>query len=169
MPNSITHLRDLIAATGRHITNEFGALDAAGATHHPAPGEWCAKEVVGHLIEAERRGFGGRVRQMIAGEMISSWDQVGVAAARNDCQRTSADVLAEFTTERAASLELIDGLSESDLDASAQHPDVGLLTVRDILHEWPFHDRDHFKQILENTRSLLWSGMGAAQRFSEID
>ena len=41
--------------------------------------------------------------------------------------------------------------------------------MRDILHEWPFHDRDHFKQILENTRSLLWSGMGAAQRFSEID
>jgi hypothetical protein len=27
----------------------------------PAPGEWCANEVVGHLNEGVRRSFGGRV------------------------------------------------------------------------------------------------------------
>ena len=29
----------------------------------PAPGEWSANECVGHLIEAERRGFAGRIRR----------------------------------------------------------------------------------------------------------
>lgn len=29
---------------------------------HPADGEWCVKDVIGHLIESERRGFAGRIR-----------------------------------------------------------------------------------------------------------
>jgi len=32
------------------------------AAWHQAPDEWCAREVVGHLIEAEKRGFAGRSR-----------------------------------------------------------------------------------------------------------
>ena len=39
------------------IEAELKALgDDAG--WHPAAGEWCAREVVGHIIEAEKRGFG---------------------------------------------------------------------------------------------------------------
>ena len=42
-----------------------GALgDEAG--WRPAPGEWSANECVGHLIEAERRGFAGRIRPILA-------------------------------------------------------------------------------------------------------
>src|SRR5207247_7930370 len=30
---------------------ELTALPESVLTYHPAPGEWCAKEIVGHLIE----------------------------------------------------------------------------------------------------------------------
>ena len=32
----------------------------------PAPGEWSANEVLGHLVEADRRGFVGRIRAILA-------------------------------------------------------------------------------------------------------
>ena len=41
------------------------------------------------------------------------------------------------------------------------------MTISDMLHEWPFHDRDHLQQILSNVRALLWPDLGAAQQFSE--
>jgi hypothetical protein len=47
------------------IDSEFKALgDDAG--WHQASGEWCAREVVGHIIEAEKRGFAGRTQLVIA-------------------------------------------------------------------------------------------------------
>jgi len=65
---------------------ELTALPEPVLTYHPAPGEWCAQEVVGHLIEAERRGFAGRIRIILAEETprLQAWDQDEVARARHD-------------------------------------------------------------------------------------
>ena len=55
----------------------------------PTPEEWCANECVGHIIEADRRGFGGRIQRILAenGVAESGWDNVGIAAARRDWER----------------------------------------------------------------------------------
>src|SRR5262252_5926882 len=80
---------------------------------HPAPGEWCAKECVGHLLEAERRGFNGRIRAILeqAEPALASWDQQAVARERKDCQRSAADLLAEFEPLRSDSVALVEGLA----------------------------------------------------------
>jgi len=72
---------------------ELGALPERVLGWHPAADEWCAKEVVGHLIEAERRGFAGRIRIILAGNepALETWDQVEVARARRDCERAYED------------------------------------------------------------------------------
>ena len=44
------------------IRAELAALPDDVLAWHPALGEWCAKEVLGHLIESEGRGFAGRIR-----------------------------------------------------------------------------------------------------------
>lgn len=49
------------------------------------------------------------------------------------------------------------------------NPRVGDVTVRDILHEWVHHDRDHLAQLTALTQRLVWPGMGNARRFSEPD
>lgn len=164
-----TDIIALVRSTSDHVVSELTALDEEGAAFHPAEGEWCAKEVVGHVIEADRRGFWGRIRSILAGEAIVAWDQSGVAASRGDCARPLREILDEFDRTRAEGLEVVAALTEADLEAAGVHPDIGVVTASEILHEWPYHDRDHLKQILENTRALLWPDMGATQRFSEID
>ncbi len=155
-----------LRATVIQVRAELAALGEDGASFHPADGEWCAKEVVGHLVEADRRGFSGRVGQILAGEPISAWDQPAVAAARNDCAKPWTEVLAEFDAERRAGLDVLESLTEDDLSRSATHPMVGDLAIGEIVHEWPFHDRDHLRQILENTRVWFWPRLGAAQQFA---
>ena len=162
----------LLQSAGAMIRAEMSGLPEAALTFHPAPGEWCAKEVLGHLIESEKRGFAGRIRFILdagdrAGEglKLEGWDQQIVARERNDCARDGAALVAEFDRMRADSVKLAAGLTAADLTKGGAHR-VGFLTVRDLLHEWVHHDRNHLRQMLANVQAYAWPHMGNAQRFS---
>ena len=71
------------------VEAELGALGADGGWR-PEPGEWSANECVGHLIEAERRGFAGRDPAILGRRPAGppgrprGWDPPAVAEARRD-------------------------------------------------------------------------------------
>src|SRR5262245_303798 len=94
------------------ITAEGAALSDEALAWRPAPGEWCVKEVLGHLIEAERRGFAGRIRIILAGDTpeLETWDQNEVARSRRDHERSWSELLGEFTRIREESAGLARGL-----------------------------------------------------------
>jgi hypothetical protein len=144
------------------------ALPPALLVWQPAPGEWSALEVIGHLVEADERGFGGRIRTLLAVERprFSGWDPDSVARDRRDNERDPAQLLAEFSQHRLAHIALVETLTETDLNRGGDHPEVGWLTARDLLHEWVHHDANHLRQILANVQAYTWPQMGNAQRFS---
>jgi hypothetical protein len=150
------------------VRMEFIGLPTPVLRWHPAPGEWCVLEVVGHLIEAEERGFAGRVRTLLAeaDPEFRTWDQDAVARERRDCARDPAAILAEWTRLRDASTALVETLRPADLSRAGRHPKVGRLSIADLLAEWVHHDRNHQRQILANVQAYVWPHMGNAQRFS---
>ena len=159
----------LLAAAITALRTEVTALPAEVRSWHPAPGEWCANEVIGHLIEAERRGFAGRIRIILESDepALAQWDPAAVARDRHDCERDTDGLLQEFETLRGESVALANGLRDADLARGAPHPAVGRLTIRDLLHEWVHHDRNHVRQILANVQAYVWPAMGNARRFSQ--
>ena len=158
----------LLRSAGAMIRAEVGAAPRAVVTHHPRPGEWCALEVLGHLIEADRRGFDGRIRILLREDApaLAAWDQDAVARARGDCARPARELIDEFLALRRESVALVSGLRAADLVRVGRHPKVGDLTVRDLLHEWVHHDRNHLRQIQAGVQAAVWPHMGNAQRFS---
>ncbi len=157
----------LLGANLTAIEAELSALPEALLAWHPAEGEWCVKETLGHIVEAERRGFAGRIRQILEQDepALPGWDQQAVARERQDCARPGPDVLAEFRSLRGESIRLVEGLSDAQLGRGGTHERVGYLRVNDLLHEWVHHDRNHTRQILANVQSAVWPHMGNAQRF----
>ena len=158
----------LLAATAATIQETSKALPPALLTWRPAPGEWCALEVLGHLIETEERGFAGRVRAILAEgrPLFSGWDPEAVAAERRDAERDPAEVVGEFVRRRAESVALVETVAVDDLGQGGDHPEVGFLTINDLLHEWVHHDANHVRQLLANVQAYAWPGMGNARRFS---
>src|SRR5215213_2556613 len=150
---------------------EFEAAPRELLRWRPAPEEWCVLEVVGHLIETEERGFAGRIRTILAEERprFTAWDPSAVARERQDEECDPAELLAEFTVRRTAGVALVERLTAADLARSGDHPEVGFLTVNDLLHEWIHHDANHLRQMLANIQSYTWPSMGNAQRFSGPD
>ncbi|HET7474181.1 MAG TPA: DinB family protein [Candidatus Limnocylindrales bacterium] len=161
----------LLRASAAHITTELEALGDEWARWRPAPGEWSANEALGHIIEADRRGFAGRIRRILAEDGVreEGWDQVAIAAERRDVERTVGEILTEFSAGRSAGLAVVASLSDHDLERHAIHERVGRVTVRDLLHEWVFHDRNHIRQILANSQARAWPAMGNTRRFSHPD
>ena len=89
-----------------------------------------------------------------------------MARQRGDCDRALAELLSELSRLRSGSLELLHTLRSADLERGGDHVTVGRLTVRDLLHEWVHHDRNHLRQALANVQAYVWPQMGNARRFS---
>ena len=168
LPLTTTQVAALLRSLPVALHAEAAGLGSDGLRWHPAPGEWCVNEVVGHVIEAERRGFAGRIRDIIDGKELDTWDQEQVARDRNDCARDGLELLAELDALRGEGIRLVEGLAAEQLALSGMQPDVGELRVVDLLHEWIHHDRAHLKQALANVQAYAWPHMGNAQRFSEM-
>ncbi|HEX8968504.1 MAG TPA: DinB family protein [Chloroflexota bacterium] len=150
------------------IAAELNALPEEVLGWHPAPDEWCVRECLGHMLEAERRGFNGRIRAILAQPeaALPGWDQQAVQRERHDCERPLSELLAEFQAVRADSVELVSGLTPADLQRGGTHETVGYLRVKDLVHEWLHHDRNHFRQIQANVQAFVWPVMGNAQKFA---
>ncbi|HKG27719.1 MAG TPA: DinB family protein [Thermomicrobiales bacterium] len=150
---------------------EFEAAPGELLRWRPAPEEWCVLEVVGHLIETEERGFAGRIRTILAEERprFTAWDPSAVARERQDEESDPVELLAEFTGRRTAGVALVERLTAADLARGGDHPEVGFLTVNDLLHEWIHHDANHLRQMLATVQAYTWPQMGNAQRFSAPD
>ena len=164
-PLSNAQIADLLESTCALIEAEMTALGDEGCRWHYKPGEWCVNECVGHLIEAEKRGFAGRIRDLIAGKPIQSWDQAQVARDRKDCDRVSQSLWMEFMGLRHDSIALVRELTPQDMDKSGTHPKVGLLRVRDLVQEWVHHDRNHTRQLLAIQQERVYPDMGNSQKF----
>src|SRR5207245_1353226 len=55
---------EYLEATCALVEAELRAL-GDDASWHFDPREWCANQVVGHVVEAEKRGFAGRIREIL--------------------------------------------------------------------------------------------------------
>jgi hypothetical protein len=156
---------EYLAATSELIDGELEALGDDSSWHFD-PKEWCANQVVGHLVEAEKRGFAGRIREILDGkEKTNAWDQAEVAKQRNDCARMGQSLWMEFMGVRSDSINLVRSLKPADLGKGIEHPMAGRLLVRDLLHEWIHHDRNHTRQLLQITQERVWPHMGNSQKF----
>ena len=156
----------LIGASGAFVVAELRAL-GDDAAFHPAPGEWCANEIAGHIIEAERRGFAGRIRRFLEsdGPDELGWDQDAVERERQDCRRDPRELADELEALRTESLVLLRSLRHEQLSRWGTHAKVGRLTVNDLIHEWVHHDRNHARQLMAVTQDRVYPHLGGSRGF----
>ncbi len=53
---------------------------------------------------------------------------------------------AEFARLRAGSLALLSKIGEGDLNRTARHQELGMVTLGEMIHEWAGHDLMHTVQ-----------------------
>ncbi len=163
-------LERMLTATPAMVWAELQGMSDALRRWRPAPREWCALEVVGHLTETDLRAFINRIVLVRSepGAAFELWDPDAVEAALRDDEKTAEDVLDEFARVRAVGVGVVRELTPDDLRLAGPHPIVGELTVANLLAEWVAHDRAHLEQIGRIVRAAMLPGMGNAVDFGHV-
>lgn len=114
----------------------------------PADGGWSAAQVLGHLADAEI-SIALRIRMMFTTDdyQFLSWDE-DLFANLNPNRNAIASV-GVVTALRRANLDLIAGLTESDLSRTGFRQDGSAITVIDYLDRMNNHTSDHLAQALK--------------------
>ena len=83
------------------------------AAHRYAPGKWSVKEILGHLIDAERV-FSYRALRIARGDTtpLAGFDENAYVAAAESDRRSVSDLIDEMTAIRAANIALYRSLDE---------------------------------------------------------
>lgn len=111
---------------------------------------WSAYDVLGHLIHGERTDWVPRARIILdegEGRTFEPFDRF--AQERESHGQSLGDLLTEFARLREENLETLKdlGLSPGDLERRGRHPELGSVTLEELLATWVVHDLGHLAQI----------------------
>ena len=97
---------------GRETARLLAGLNEQQAAHRYAPDKWSVKEVIGHVADSERI-FAYRALRIARGDQtqIEGFEQDDYVRAAQFDRLSVADLAAEFTAVRQATLRLFEGLS----------------------------------------------------------
>jgi hypothetical protein len=114
------------------------------------PDTWSAFDVMGHLIHAEEADWIPRARLILEhgpSRAFERFDRFAQFAASRG--KTLNQLLDEFAAARGKSLAELAALKVTpDLWAKeGLHPDLGAVTLGQLLSTWVAHDLDHLVQI----------------------
>lgn len=111
------------------------------------PTGWSARMVVHHLADSEIRSC-VRLRQLLTESepLIQGYDEASYPDLLWYDRPVEAS-LAAFRAVRVANLELLERLSDADLDRWGTHEESGRYTLRDWLTIYAEHAHEHADQI----------------------
>lgn len=114
------------------------------------PDTWSPFDIVGHLIHGERTDWIPRTRIILSGDERRRFEPFDRFAMFEESPGTSlSELLDIFEALRALNLATLRSL---DLDTEAleltgEHPELGTVTLRQLLAAWVVHDLSHLAQI----------------------
>jgi hypothetical protein len=134
-------------------------------------GTWSAFDVVGHLIHGEQTDWMPRARIVLEHGDARAFDRFDRLAQFTKSQgATLAGLLDEFSALRAANLRELAALNltDADLDRPGRHPELGPVTLRQLLATWVAHDLDHVMQIARVLANVYAGEVGSWRAYLRI-
>jgi hypothetical protein len=111
---------------------------------------WSAFEVVGHLIHGEKTDWMSRARIILKSGNTKPFEKFDRLAQERDSKgRSLGELLDEFAQLRAENLKELRALNlkQEDLARPGLHPELGPVTMSQLLATWAAHDLTHLHQV----------------------
>jgi uncharacterized damage-inducible protein DinB len=128
----------------------LAGLPAVWTDATEGPETWSPYDILGHLVHGERTDWIPRARIILAqgtDRRFVPFDRF--AQARESAGKSMAQLLDEFARLRAENLATLRGwsLGERELALTGEHPELGPVTLAQLLAAWVDHDLGHLGQV----------------------
>jgi hypothetical protein len=147
----LTEAMPVLERTPRVLRDLLTGLPDGWGRATEGPDTWSPFDVVGHLIHGERTDWVARMEIILHdGEdrTFTPFDRFAQFEASSG--KTLDELLDTFAWLRAANLARLQvhELTEADLNRRGRHPELGPVTLRQLLATWVAHDLSHIGQIV---------------------
>ena len=166
-------LNDLVAVLERtpaSLAKLLEGLPEPWVTATEGDSTWSPYDVIGHLIHGEQVNWIPRARHILAGE-TRPFDPFDRTAQFTQSQgKQLPELLSTFESLRRDNLAVLRGmnLTRADLDRTGSHPELGNVTLAQLLSTWAVHDLDHLGQIARTMAKLCAGAVGPWSNYLSI-
>ena len=149
----------------------LAGLPASWIDADEGPETWSPYVVVGHLVHGERADWIPRARIILEqgpNRRFEPFDRF--AQFRESRGKSLPRLLDEFTDLRRENLSTLAGwrLTEAQLALEGEHPELGEVTLRQLLATWVAHDLSHMAQIARVMAKQYRDAIGPWRRYLTI-
>ncbi len=141
---------EVLARTPGTLRSLLSGLGEGWVDAHEGPETFSPRDVLGHLIFGEETDWIPRVRIILehgADRPFVPFDRFGFRAQHGG--RPVGELLDVFERLRRENLQTLEslGLGPQDLGRPGRHPELGPVTLGQLLATWAAHDLNHLVQI----------------------
>ena len=141
---------EILARTPSTLTAWLGGLPERLIHDGAADGGWSPFDVLGHLIHGEKTDWLPRARIILEqgeGREFEPFDRF--AQLKESHGRSLSELLDEFERLRSSNLDELRALAATgpEMSARGRHPELGAVTLGQLLATWVVHDLNHLAQI----------------------
>lgn len=150
MKVQLEHVRDILRRTPSTLNLLLQDLPEDWLMTNEGPDTWSPYDVMGHLIHGEETDWIPRAKMILQdGESRAFTPFNREAMFEKSKGESISDLLNTFAQLRGESLQELDELNLTPelLDKRGLHPELGPVTLGQLLSTWVVHDLSHIAQI----------------------
>ena len=160
----IDQARMILETTAARWESLTRHLPADLLTCQPTPGEWSAVECLQHIVDTEPV-FRYRMQCLLEGKDFPGFDP-DLPGDKIKCLAVGHRFwLPNSPCCAPKGLRVLATVKPADLDRTARHQELGIVTMSQLLHEWAAHDLNHTIQAERALMQPFIAGCGPWQSY----
>jgi hypothetical protein len=171
MEFQLDHAKEILMRTPATLNSLLRHLPDEWANSNEGPESWSPFDVMGHLIHAEEADWIPRARAILEyGEKRTFEPFDRFAMFEKSRGKSLGDLLDRFGRLRAESLKELEKLDVRPemLAKRGMHPELGAVTLSQLLSTWVVHDLGHVGQIVRVMAKQYSEAVGAWQAYLPV-
>lgn len=149
----LDHATDILRRTPAVLRDLLGGLDEPWVMSNYGENTFSPFDVVGHLIHGEKADWLGRATIILEHGPDRPFEPFDRYAMYEDSKgKSMADLLDEFEALREHNIAELQslGLTEAPFALKGMHPELGEVTLGQLLATWVTHDLHHIAQVCKS-------------------
>lgn len=146
----LEHSIEILRRTPSTLDALLHDLTDAWVMNNEGPDSWSPYDIVGHLLHGEEADWIPRARIILEQGEERAFDPFNrFAQFEKSKGRSLSELLSQFAALRANNIAILTGwrLTPADLLKRGRHPELGTVTLGQLLATWTVHDLSHIAQI----------------------
>ena len=150
MKFSLERALEILEATPAVLSELLSGLSENWTHQNEGPETWSPYDIVGHFIHGEKTDWIPRMEIILSDQKDKTFEPFDRFAQFSDSKGKDLEqLLEEFRVLRQKNIAHLrsKSLTEADLAQKGTHPELGPVSLSELLSSWVVHDLNHLGQI----------------------